>query len=69
MKRPASPNAGGGNHSGAAVENSISESGPCPHAAECHRHSNYLTGTETAECASCYQILSRENMARIFAGC
>lgn len=40
----------------------------CPHGAECRRQWIYITGTETADCAHCYQNLNRAELARILAG-
>ena len=41
---------------------------PCPYGAECCRQWIHITGTETADCAHCYQNLSRAEMARILTG-
>lgn len=60
--------AGRGNHSRAAVKTSLADSDSCPHAAECRIHWRHIAQTETAECAHCYQILSRATLARILAG-
>ena len=54
-----------GKHSRDADKPNIASRSSCPYAPECHRHWIYITGTETADCAHCYQNLSRSDMARI----
>ena len=44
---------------------SQTSSSPCPYGAECRQKWTYLVGTETADCAHCYQNLNRSEMARI----
>jgi len=39
----------------------------CPNSQNC-QHWHHTPGTETAECAYCYQTFDRETMAAIFAG-
>ncbi len=46
----------------------VSDRNPCPHAPDCRRNWIYIAGTETADCAYCYQNLDRSTMVRIFAG-
>ena len=46
----------------------IAPRNPCPYAPDCRRDWIYITGTETADCAHCYQNLNRSEMARIFEG-
>lgn len=61
-------NSEGAVNSGGAVPVTVAPSDLCPNSPECRRKWTYLEGTETAECAFCYQILSRLDMARIFVG-
>lgn len=63
---PERPTQATGNAGG--VETILADRNPCPQAPDCRRKWTHLSGTETAECAFCYQILSRVDMARIFAG-
>ena len=67
MKNPESSAQGAGN-SGRLLGTTIASPDLCPYASECRREWTYLSGTETAECAFCYQVLDRSTMARIFAG-
>lgn len=41
---------------------------PCPYAAECRRHWTHIANTETAACGHCYQVLTRGDLIRVFAG-
>ena len=67
MKNPHRASEGAGN-SGRLLGTTIASPDPCPYASECRRQWTYLSGTETAECGFCYQVLNRVDMLRIFAG-
>lgn len=58
---------GGGTYSSADT-GSLSRSDLCPDAEECRRHWIVNSQGDSADCAFCFQTLSRADLARLLAG-
>ena len=65
MKNPHRASEGAGKTQQGADRDSVALGTPCPYASDCRTRLTYITGTETAACGHCCQILNRADLSRL----